>query len=75
MLILMGRLKLSIDLTLQYCVEILERVFKDRKWLSRDSVFSATTLETMIGEIVARHCGRADARMIDPGSQPDDSKV
>ncbi|KAF8594058.1 FabD/lysophospholipase-like protein [Ceratobasidium sp. AG-I] len=75
MLILMGRLKLSIDHTIEYCVEILERVFKDRKWLSRDSVFSATTLEAVIGEIVARHCGRADARMINLEDQPDGCRV
>ncbi|KAF8602169.1 FabD/lysophospholipase-like protein, partial [Ceratobasidium sp. AG-I] len=75
MLILMGRLKLSIDHTIEYCVEILERVFKDRKWLSRDSVFSATTLEAVIGEIVARHCGRADARMMNLEDQSDGCRV
>ncbi|KAF8602157.1 hypothetical protein BDV93DRAFT_557669 [Ceratobasidium sp. AG-I] len=75
MLILMGRLRLGIDLTLQYCVEILERVFKNRKWLSRDSVFSATGLETAVSEIVARHCGYADARMMDPECQLDGCKV
>ena len=69
MLILMGRLGLSIDTTLQCCVEITERVFKDRKWLPWDSVFSATRLETVIGEIIERHCGRADARMIDSENQ------
>ncbi|KAF8596393.1 FabD/lysophospholipase-like protein [Ceratobasidium sp. AG-I] len=75
MLILMGRLRLSIDLTLIYCVEILERVFTNKKWLSRDSVFSATNLEIVIGEIVAKHCGRADARMIDLDSQSRGCKV
>ena len=71
----MGRLGLTIDLTLKYCVEISERVFGSKKWLSRDSVFSATTLEMVIGEIVARHCGRADARMIDSRSQSNGCKV
>lgn len=60
----MGRLRLTIDLTIQYCVEILERVLGKKKWISRDSVFSATVLETVIGKIVTRHCGRCDARMI-----------
>ncbi|KAF8598112.1 FabD/lysophospholipase-like protein [Ceratobasidium sp. AG-I] len=75
MLLLMGRLSLSIDNTLQCCVEILERVFKSRKWMSRDSVFSATTLETVVGEIIARHCGRVDARMMDPEDHSDRCKV
>ncbi|KAF8602162.1 FabD/lysophospholipase-like protein [Ceratobasidium sp. AG-I] len=75
MLILMGRLKLTIDLTIIYCVEISEKVFGNKKWLSRDSVFSATALERLIGKIVARHCGRADARMIDSEGQSDGCKV
>lgn len=75
MLILMGRLRLTIDLTLQYCVEISERVFGRKKWMSRDSVFSASELETVIGEIVAKHCGRADARMIEPENKVNECKV
>ncbi|KAF8598107.1 FabD/lysophospholipase-like protein [Ceratobasidium sp. AG-I] len=75
MLILMGRLKLSIDLTLHYCVEILKRVYKSQKWLSRDSVFSATALETVIGEIVARHGGSVNARMVDTEDQSLGCKV
>lgn len=71
----MGRLQLTIDMTLRYCVEILERVFRNKKLLSRDSVFSATALEKVIGEIVARHCGRADARMIEPESKASRCKV
>ena len=71
----MGRLRLSIDLTLIYCVEILERVFTNKKWLSRDSVFSATNLETVIGEIVKKHCGHADARMIGSDSKAEGCKV
>lgn len=75
MLILMGKLKLTIDVALRYYVEILGRVFGTKKWMSRDSVFSATALETVIGEIVARHCGRADARMIETEVEPDECKV
>ena len=71
----MGRLGLTIDMTLRYCVNILERVFGHKKWLSRDSVYSATVLETVIGEIVARHCGRRDARMIASESESNGCKV
>lgn len=71
----MGRLRLTIDLTIQYCVEISERVLGSKKWMSRDSVFSATELEIVVGEIVTRHCGRADARMIEPESGVNECKV
>ena len=40
-----------------------------------DNTFSATTLEKVIGKIVARHCGKVDAMIIDEKDKGDGSKV
>lgn len=55
-------------------VEILRRAFK-KKTFPSSSPFSATQLELVMGEIVAKYCGRADARMIDDQSQGSDCRV
>lgn len=38
-------------------------------------MFSAAALERVMGEIVARHCGRADARMVDEQAQEPGCRV
>ncbi|KAF8596373.1 FabD/lysophospholipase-like protein [Ceratobasidium sp. AG-I] len=68
--ILLGRLGLTIDQAIDCYVEILRRAFR-RRWFSWGNAFGAKELEQVVGEIVLRHCGRADARMIeDRGQEP-----
>ena len=40
-----------------------------------DDAFRATALETALGEIVAKYCGRANARMIEKQSAENECKV
>lgn len=68
MAILLGRLRLTIPEAIECYVEILSRGFVKKGLGIRfgtDDLFSATALETVLGDIVTRHCGSADARMID----------
>ena len=74
-MILLGRLGLDTGTARRLFTEVSERTFGAKKWLSRDSVYSATALEKVMGEIVARHCGRADAKMLDTSSDVTGCKV
>jgi hypothetical protein len=71
---LLGKLRLTADEAIACYVEILRRVFK-KKTFPSSSPFSATQLERVMGEIVAKHCGRADARMIEDQNQNGSCKV
>jgi hypothetical protein len=75
---LLGRLRLSITGAIECYVDILNRGFIKKGMGIRfgtDDTFSASVLERVMGEIVARHCGRADARMIDDQSQNNGCQV
>lgn len=74
-MILLGRLGLDSDSAITCFKDISERTFSTKKRFSRDSVFSAAELEKAMGEIVARYCDRADARMIDTNSETNSCKV
>lgn len=77
MAILLGRLRLTINQAIDCYVEILNRGFVKKGFGMGfgTEVFSATVLERVLGEIVARHCGRADARMIEGTDQENSCKV
>ncbi|KAF8597409.1 FabD/lysophospholipase-like protein [Ceratobasidium sp. AG-I] len=66
--ILLGRLRLDTIAATKSFKEISEQTFSTKKRLSRDSVYSASALEKVAGEIVARYCGTADAKMLDTSS-------
>ncbi|KAF8603241.1 FabD/lysophospholipase-like protein [Ceratobasidium sp. AG-I] len=72
--ILLGRLKLTIEEAIDSYVEILRLGFVKKRF-GLDEVFSATALEKAMGNIVARRCGRADARMIDSENRKNQCKV
>lgn len=74
-MILLGRLGLDSESATKCFNEIIERTFSTKKWFSSDSVFSAKALEKVMGEIVTRYCGRADARMIDTNNGTNGCKV
>ena len=74
-MILLGRLRLDSITAMRSFKEISERTFTTKKWFSRDSVYSASALEKVMGEVVARHCGRADARMMDTSAETNRCKV
>ncbi|KAF8594217.1 FabD lysophospholipase-like protein, partial [Ceratobasidium sp. AG-I] len=73
--ILLGRLRLDTITATKLFKEINERTFSTKKLFSRDSVYSASALEKVTGEIVARYCGRADAKMIDASGDAPECKV
>ncbi|KAF8601810.1 FabD lysophospholipase-like protein [Ceratobasidium sp. AG-I] len=73
--ILLGRLRLDTSDATKSFKEISERAFATKKRFSRDSVYSASALEKVMGEIVARCCGRADTKMIDPSGDATRCKV
>ncbi|KAF8600373.1 FabD/lysophospholipase-like protein [Ceratobasidium sp. AG-I] len=76
--ILLGRLRLPISTAIECYVEILRKGFVKKGLgirFGRDDAFSATVLERVIGEVVMRHCRRADARMIDEQSHEKECKV
>ncbi|KAF8598763.1 FabD/lysophospholipase-like protein [Ceratobasidium sp. AG-I] len=75
LIILLGKLRLGIDATIEYYLRLEREVFTKKKLFSTGSVFSATALERVMGEIVARHCGRSDARMIEDEGQTVRCKV
>ena len=68
-MILLGRLRLDTITAATSFKEISERTFSTKKRFSRDSVYSASVLEKVMGEVVARYCGRADAKMIDEAGE------
>ncbi|KAF8595674.1 FabD/lysophospholipase-like protein [Ceratobasidium sp. AG-I] len=76
--ILLGRLRLPITTAIECYVEILRKGFVKKGFSIRigvDDAFSATALERVIGDIVTRHCGRTDARMIDEQIREKECKV
>ncbi|KAF8600376.1 FabD/lysophospholipase-like protein, partial [Ceratobasidium sp. AG-I] len=76
--VLLGRLRLPIIAAIKCYVEILNRGFVKKRFGTRfgiDDAFSATALEAAIGGIVARHLGRADARMFEGLNQEGRCKV
>ncbi|KAF8598128.1 FabD/lysophospholipase-like protein, partial [Ceratobasidium sp. AG-I] len=76
--ILLGRLRLPISTAIECYVEILRKGFVKKGLGIRfgaDDAFSATVLERVIGEIVTRYYGRANARMIDEQSHKQGCKV
>ncbi|KAF8594387.1 hypothetical protein BDV93DRAFT_515829 [Ceratobasidium sp. AG-I] len=73
-----SRLRLPITTAIECYVEILNRGFVKKGLGIRfgtDEVFSATALERVMGEIVSKHCGTVDTRMIDEQNQIDGCKV
>ncbi|KAF8595697.1 FabD lysophospholipase-like protein, partial [Ceratobasidium sp. AG-I] len=76
--ILLGRLRLPITTAIECYVEILNKGFVKKGLGIRfgtDEVFSATVLERVMGEIVSKHCGTVDARMIDEQNRIGGCKV
>ncbi|KAF8596365.1 FabD/lysophospholipase-like protein [Ceratobasidium sp. AG-I] len=73
--ILLGRLRLDTITATKLFKEINERTFSTKKRFSRDSVYSASALEKVTGEIVARYCGRVDAKMMDASGDESRCKV
>ncbi|KAF8598774.1 FabD lysophospholipase-like protein [Ceratobasidium sp. AG-I] len=73
--ILLGRLRLDTITATKSFKEISDRTFSTKKRFSRDSVYSASALEKVMGEIVARYCGRADAKMMDASGDASNCKV
>ena len=78
MAILLGRLRLPITEAIECYVEILKRGFVKKGLGLRfgtDSTFSATALEAVTRDIVAKHCETAEARMIEDQSAGQECKV
>ncbi|KAF8592974.1 FabD/lysophospholipase-like protein, partial [Ceratobasidium sp. AG-I] len=76
--ILLGKLRLPVTTAIECYLEILRRGFVKKELAIRfgmDNTFSATALEVVVGQIVARHCGQSDARMIDEQSRYNACKV
>ncbi|KAF8598759.1 FabD/lysophospholipase-like protein [Ceratobasidium sp. AG-I] len=73
--ILLGRLRLDTVSATKSFMEISERTFLSKKRFSRGSVFSAKVLEKVMGELVTRHCGQADAKMLETDSSSNSCKV
>ncbi|KAF8595922.1 FabD/lysophospholipase-like protein [Ceratobasidium sp. AG-I] len=66
--ILFGRLGMTMDEVTRACVDIVERTSGKRLSLS-DTLFSASELENIMGEIVLKHTGRSDTAMIDESTR------
>ncbi|KAG9125347.1 hypothetical protein FRC07_007990 [Ceratobasidium sp. 392] len=61
---MLGRLRMSVDEAMDWFQELVSLVFSKRKrW--GDGTFKARNLELVVGRMVLKHTGRADAPMVD----------
>ncbi|KAG8764149.1 hypothetical protein FRC12_008245, partial [Ceratobasidium sp. 428] len=65
--VMLGRLRMSVDEALDWFQEIISLVFSQKKrW--GEGLFKATNLELVVGRMVVKHAGCADASMVDDGT-------
>ena len=65
--LMLGRLRMTVDDAIEAYQQLAGKVFKDVKWTTSDSKFKATELEKAIKEIVKLNTGMEDSetRLLD----------